>query len=63
MVNCPKCKSSQAQRIDHNYLSFLRCLQCGYNELAAEDTFPEQRSNQREKRRYSPYRVSGGKKR
>ncbi|HIG92902.1 TPA: hypothetical protein HA242_03945 [Candidatus Woesearchaeota archaeon] len=59
MHHCPKCKSPGVNITYHNGIPFLHCRHCGYNELAEEDTFPEDRTSQREKGRYSPYKTGG----
>lgn len=59
---CPKCKSLNIKIIEDNGLSFIQCLQCGYDELEDDDAFPETRTSQKAKGRYSPYKT-GGKQR
>ncbi len=54
---CPQCGSSKV--IEHkNYIKFITCNNCGYNELE-EDTNLGQRTSQREKGRFSPYKTGG----
>ena len=55
---CPKCGSFNVV-VHKNDFEFLNCKSCGYDELV-EDTFVEgQRTSQREKSRYNPYKVGG----
>ena len=52
---CPKCKSLVHVE---DKLSFIEC-KCGYDELGEDEVFPEQRTSQREKGKYSPYKTGG----
>jgi len=54
---CPKCGSFNVA-IHKEDIEFLTCKSCGYDELE-EEAYPEQRSSQREKGRYSPYKAGG----
>jgi len=55
---CPKCGSFNVA-IHKEDIEFLTCKSCGYDELV-EDTLVEgQRTSQREKGRYSPYKTGG----
>ncbi|MBI2668310.1 hypothetical protein HYX14_00550 [Candidatus Woesearchaeota archaeon] len=53
---CPKCHSVKVQVTEHNGLSFVKCRQCGYDELE-ESYVPAQKTSQREKARYTPYKA------
>lgn len=59
---CPQCKSAKIKMIDDNGVSFIQCLQCGYDELEDDDTFPETRTSQKAKGQYSPYKTGGSKR-
>ncbi len=56
---CPKCKSPHTQNYD---VGFLRCKQCGYDELEPEATGYGSRKNQKEKAQFSPYKTGGSKR-
>ncbi|MEK6969743.1 MAG: hypothetical protein AABW48_04920 [Nanoarchaeota archaeon] len=56
--NCPKCNSSNVKVIEEEGIFFIVCNSCGYDELEA-DFFPEDRSSQREKNKFSPYKTGG----
>ena len=57
-VVCPRCGSLKIQVLEAEDLFFVKCRSCGYDELGAE-VLPEQRTSQREKARYSPYKTGG----
>lgn len=66
MPRCPKCRSEEIIILDKE-LGFIRCNACGYSNLEEENSFSErgmvgERKSQREKARYSPYKM-GGKRR
>lgn len=56
---CPGCHSKNVKVIKDNSLTFIQCKACGYDELAGDEVFPEQRTSQREKGRFSPYKAGG----
>jgi len=61
MKKCPKCGSKEVEIVDEE-MGFIKCKKCGFDELEEDMDFSEERKSQREKARYSPYRVSGGMK-
>lgn len=60
MKKCPKCNSKNVEIIDEE-MGFIQCKKCGHNELTEEVDFGE-RETQREKRKQSPYRQTGGRR-
>lgn len=56
---CPQCGSTNVKDLQDNGIDYIQCLKCGYDELESDDEFPHQRSTQREKGRYSPYKTGG----
>lgn len=62
MDKCPKCGSSKVKI--YNYLSIkaIKCNSCGFDESSVYDVFPEQKTSQKAKGRYAPYKT-GGKQR
>lgn len=58
MPKCLSCGSSNVKQIEENGMEFIQCNDCGYNELE-EGVVPEQRTSQREKGKYSPYKQGG----
>ncbi len=54
---CPQCGSFNV-KVHKDDIEFLTCNSCGYDELR-EETFVEQRTSQREKGKYTPYKAGG----
>jgi DNA-directed RNA polymerase subunit M/transcription elongation factor TFIIS len=61
MMKCPKCQSVKVKETTIDDFTFISCKKCGYDDALYEGVFGE-RNTQREKRRYSPYKVGGGKR-
>lgn len=59
MKKCPKCGSEKVKTVNYEGVSCIICLECGYDETMEMDTWPESRSSQKEKGRYSPYKAGG----
>ena len=57
---CPKCGSDQIEIYDD--LAFIKCKNCGYDELGSEPLPYDVRKSQREKGKYSPYKTAGNKR-
>ena len=62
MKICPECKSKNVEVVKYLGASCLVCKDCGYDERDTYDVFADERSTQREKRRYTPYRAGGGRR-
>ena len=58
---CPKCRSKDIQKTTAEDVEFIKCSSCGYDETLYEVT-ASQRTSQREKTRYTPYKVGGGRR-
>lgn len=56
---CPQCGSEKIKIFKDEGLEFVECIKCGYDELDEDDSFPETRTNQKEKGSYSPYKTGG----
>lgn len=59
--SCPKCKSADIEITGDSTLSFIVCKSCGYDESLYEVT-AGQRSTQREKGKYTPYKTGGAQR-
>ena len=59
---CPKCKSGNVKIIDYMGIKCIRCSNCGYDESKEYEVYPEEKTSQKEKGRYTPYK-SGGSRR
>ena len=56
---CPKCKSSNVKIVDYMDIKCIVCKNCGYDETKQYDVYPEEKTSQKEKGRYSPYKAGG----
>lgn len=54
---CPRCNSTKLKK--YLYMGFVcfKCLNCKYDSCSDLDFVPEQRTSQREKGRFSPYKA------
>ena len=60
-IKCPKCKK-QAVKVDYMGSKCIVCDNCGYDECKDLEVYPEEKSNQREKGKFSPYKAGGPKR-
>lgn len=59
---CPKCNSENIKVVDYLGIKCLVCNNCGFDERYYYEIYPEQRTSQKEKGRFNPYKA-GGKRR
>jgi DNA-directed RNA polymerase subunit M/transcription elongation factor TFIIS len=59
---CPKCGSTKIKIKEYLGNPCIVCERCTYDESDAYDITPEERTSQREKGRYSPYKTGGSKR-
>lgn len=59
-ATCPDCGSLNTRNITYLDVDCIVCNECGFDEREELDTYPQDRTNQKAKASYSPYR-SGGK--
>gem|GEM_PF-1780819 len=57
---CPKCGSANIKVYED--LSFIKCFNCGYDELDREPLPYGVRKTQREKEKFTPYKQGGSKR-
>ena len=62
MNKCPKCGSASIKLIDYLGIKTIKCSNCGFDEKDALDVFPEQKTNQKAKGKYSVYKTGGGQR-
>lgn len=56
---CPKCSSEDVETVKYLNVKCILCHRCGYDERNDLETTPEQRTSQKEKGRFSPYKTGG----
>jgi len=59
MKTCPKCKSKKIKLVDYTGIKCILCKDCGYDEREIYEETPEERTSQKEKGRYTPYKKGG----
>lgn len=55
-MKCSKCGSEKIKKYKYENIDCYQCLKCNYDSCE-EQEFPEQRTSQREKGRYNPYKA------
>ena len=60
-MNCPRCRSKNVVIIEDN-LGFIKCNDCGFNELDEFSAWAEPRKSQREKPKYNVYKTGGSRR-
>lgn len=58
-MKCRKCGSENIEIIDHQGAKVMLCKDCGYDERDDLDIFPEEKTSQKAKGRFSPYKAGG----
>lgn len=59
---CPVCKSPDTEIKEVDGFEFLTCKKCGYDEADEYDIYPEERSAQKGKSGYTPYKRGGAQR-
>ncbi|MBT7902896.1 hypothetical protein HN587_03460 [Candidatus Woesearchaeota archaeon] len=59
MTICPKCKSKNVKIIIYCETNCMICNDYGYDTRNELDITPEQKSNQKVKSQFSPYKTGG----
>ena len=62
MKICPVCKSTNVKEVEYMGVKCLVCNKCSYDERDTLDVYPGERNTQREKGKFTPYRVGGGQR-
>lgn len=59
---CPKCGSTKARSENYMEIDVLICDACGYDESTLYEIYPQQKTSQKAKGQFSPYKTGGGKR-
>ncbi len=62
MKRCPQCLSTDIKRVKYMEFDALICRKCGYDERQEYEMHSQERSSQKEKGRFSPYKSGGAKR-
>lgn len=60
--HCPRCSSEDIKFASYLGKQFLVCNKCQYDERELYDVFPEERTSQKAKKEFSPYKSGGAKR-
>lgn len=56
---CPECYSKNVKIVKYMDVDCIICRDCDYDERLEYDIVPEERTNQKEKGNYTPYKTGG----
>ncbi|MBI1969519.1 hypothetical protein HYS48_02390 [Candidatus Woesearchaeota archaeon] len=56
---CPRCKSDNIRIVDYMTVQCIVCNSCGYDERMVYEIVPEEKTSQKLKGRFSPYKAGG----
>ena len=59
---CPKCNSSKIKIFQYLGVKCVVCDNCGYNESQQYQVYPEEKTSQKAKGRYTPYKAGGSRR-
>lgn len=62
MAHCIECSSENIKAYKYMDEDCYRCSDCGHDSCAELDDVPGERSSQRKKGKYSPYKTGGSKR-
>ena len=61
-MKCPKCNSSKVKTVEYLGVKCIKCDNCGYNESQQYEVYPEEKTSQKAKGRYTPYKAGGSRR-
>ena len=62
MRKCPKCNSYNLEPYLYQSVEVIKCNDCGFDEGADLEQFPTEKTSQKSKGRYTPYKTGGAKR-
>ena len=62
MAKCPKCSSENIKFSIYLGIKALKCKNCGFDESSVYEVYPEQKTSQKAKGNYTPYKTGGSKR-
>lgn len=60
--SCPKCSSNNVKIADYLGVKCLICKNCGFDQTSQYEVYPEQKTSQKAKAGYTPYKAGGHKR-
>ena len=58
-LKCPKCESGSVELVNYMEIKCLKCNNCGFDETSEYEVYPQQKTSQKAKGSYSPYKKGG----
>ncbi|MBI2656695.1 hypothetical protein HYX03_03075 [Candidatus Woesearchaeota archaeon] len=62
MRKCPKCSSADVKFYNYLNVKALRCNNCGFDEATVYEVYPEQKTSQKAKGKYTIYKKGGSQR-
>ena len=62
MKKCPKCGSDNIKLLKYMSIKIIKCSNCGFDEDSVYEVFPEQKTSQKAKGKYTIYKAGGSKR-
>ena len=59
MRKCPKCGSYNVMPYLYQSVEVIKCNECGFDESNIYEVFPEQKTSQKAKGKYTIYKTGG----
>jgi len=59
MNKCPKCGSADIKIYSYLGIKAIKCNACGFDESSVYEVYPEQKTSQKAKGKYSIYKKGG----
>lgn len=59
MNKCPKCGSKNIKLKGYLGVNVVKCDNCGFDESAVYEVYPEQKTSQKAKGKYNIYKTGG----
>ena len=61
-MNCPKCKSPNVRIEEYQGIDCIVCNDCDYDESQQYEVYPEHKTSQKAKGKFTPYKAGGNKR-
>lgn len=62
MKHCPKCGSNDVKFYNYLNIKTIKCNNCGFDESSVYEVYPEQKTSQKAKGKYTIYKEGGSQR-
>lgn len=62
MAKCPKCGSANIKFSGYLGIKMLKCNNCNFDESSVYEVYPEQKTSQKAKGKYTVYKKGGSQR-